>query len=302
MKVLVPLRTGTGQNDREHHHARARRVKAERHAVAWLLALHKPPAGPVIVTMCRISPGPGLDAHDNLRASLKAPVDQVAAWLGRDDRDPSITWAYEQRRSKPGEWMVAIEVLSHREQDVGETCRLNSRCVTGVKFGHIEARSGVLGADAAISDDMNGCAPSLRDTSRSREKGVSAHMSEGQHLESISCDALYTKARAHFTSCSDLTGWREEKLCCLAGFPQVGCQVQGLSTSVHQGGEFRGASTQTDMQQEGFAPLSNVQNALPAPFDFPRSWEKRVAVSVDGAVHSPMVMVDRRERKEVNHG
>ncbi|WPB58619.1 hypothetical protein [Xylophilus sp. GOD-11R] len=110
MKVLVPLRTGTGQNDREHFRARARRVKAERHAVAWLLALHRPPAGPVTVTMCRISPGQGLDAHDNLRGSLKASVDQVAEWLGRDDADSSIEWKYDQRRGKPGEWMVGITV------------------------------------------------------------------------------------------------------------------------------------------------------------------------------------------------
>ena len=110
MKVVVPLRTGTGQNDREHFRARARRVKHERLAVAWMLAVHKPPAGPVTVTLCRVSPGNGLDAHDNLRGSLKAPVDQVAEWLGRDDRDPSITWAYEQRRGKPGEWSVHIDV------------------------------------------------------------------------------------------------------------------------------------------------------------------------------------------------
>ena len=112
LKFIVPLRTTAGQNVREHHLARHRRVKAERHAVAWLLITKLPPRGPVRVLMRRVSPGNPLDAHDNLRGALKAPVDQVAAWLGRDDRDPSITWDYDQRRGEKGEWLVEIEVTS----------------------------------------------------------------------------------------------------------------------------------------------------------------------------------------------
>lgn len=40
MKVVLALRTGTGQNDREHFRAWARRAKHERLAVAWKLAVH----------------------------------------------------------------------------------------------------------------------------------------------------------------------------------------------------------------------------------------------------------------------
>ena len=109
--VTVPLKTGRGQNEREHWRARDRRVRAEREAVAWLLRGHRPPAGPVTVLLRRVVPGSrGLDAHDNLPGSLKAPVDQVAQWLGRDDADPSITWEYAQRPGKKGEWLVEIEV------------------------------------------------------------------------------------------------------------------------------------------------------------------------------------------------
>ncbi|WP_213956319.1 hypothetical protein [Variovorax sp. dw_954] len=117
LHISVPLRTGAGQNDREHHRARARRVKAEREAVAWMLATHKPPVGQVRVTLVRVSPGRPLDAHDNLRGSLKAPVDQIAAWLGRDDADPSIDWCYGQRpgkrgkRGNQGEWAIEIHVV-----------------------------------------------------------------------------------------------------------------------------------------------------------------------------------------------
>lgn len=116
LTVSIPLRTTNGQNAREHHMARARRVKAERNVVGWLMRRHKAPAGPVTVLLRRVSP-PGatgrwvpLDEHDNLRGALKAPVDALATWLGRDDADPSITWQYAQRRGEPGEWAIEVEV------------------------------------------------------------------------------------------------------------------------------------------------------------------------------------------------
>lgn len=116
--VSVPIRTSAGQNAREHFGTRARRVKAEREAVAWMLKGYTPPAGPVKVLMVRVSPGRPLDAHDNLPGSLKAPVDAVAEWLGRDDADPSIDWSYGQRPGKQGkrgnlgEWAVEIHVMA----------------------------------------------------------------------------------------------------------------------------------------------------------------------------------------------
>lgn len=112
----VPLRTTNGQNVREHHFTRARRVKKEREAVLWRLAPTRRPAGPVRVLMVRVSPPSAtgrwqpLDAHDNLRGALKAPVDAVAEWLGRDDADPSITWEYGQRQGAKGEWAVELHI------------------------------------------------------------------------------------------------------------------------------------------------------------------------------------------------
>ena len=110
MMISVPIRTARGQNAREHYMQRARRVKAERLAVGLMLNPHKPPQGLVTVLLRRVSPSnKGLDS-DNLVGSMKAPRDQIAQWLGRDDADPSITWLYQQRPGKKGEWAVEIEV------------------------------------------------------------------------------------------------------------------------------------------------------------------------------------------------
>ena len=113
LKLSIPLRTGRGLNDRMHFMVRARKVKAERLAVGFVMnTQHKAPAGPVTVNLGRVSPSAkGLD-KDNLQGALKAVRDQVAAWLGRDDADDSITWNYGQRPGKTKEWAVEIEVLA----------------------------------------------------------------------------------------------------------------------------------------------------------------------------------------------
>lgn len=103
------MRTSPGGNNREHHMVRARRVKKERTTVAWVL-LDKPrPALPVVVTLMRRAPSSGLD-DDNLTMSLKAVRDQVAVWLGVDDKDPRVQWEYDQLRDKL--WSVTIEVAA----------------------------------------------------------------------------------------------------------------------------------------------------------------------------------------------
>jgi hypothetical protein len=105
-------RLGRGLNDREHHMARHRRVKAERTSVQWHLNSKAAPVGPVSVLLVRVSPpsATGWKAldRDNLQGSLKAVRDQIAAWLGRDDADGgTIEWDYGQRQ---GEWGCDIRV------------------------------------------------------------------------------------------------------------------------------------------------------------------------------------------------
>jgi hypothetical protein len=106
--IVVPIRTGRGQNSREHHMARARRVRSERNAVGWSLRAAARPIPPCTVLLTRIAPSQGLD-DDNLSGSLKAARDAVAEWLGVDDRHTEIVrYRYAQER---GPWAVRIEVL-----------------------------------------------------------------------------------------------------------------------------------------------------------------------------------------------
>lgn len=110
-RVLVPLRTGRGGNDRPGHWSgRARRVKAERRTVGWALHVHCGawrPTLPCVVTLTRCAPSNGLDG-DNLAGACKAVRDEVAAWIGVDDRhEELVRYVCEQRRAK--DWWVVIE-------------------------------------------------------------------------------------------------------------------------------------------------------------------------------------------------
>jgi hypothetical protein len=66
---------------------------------------------PCRVHVRRVAPSSGLDPHDGLPGALKAVVDGVADALGlASDRDPRVTWTYDQRRGVPGEYAVELEV------------------------------------------------------------------------------------------------------------------------------------------------------------------------------------------------
>jgi hypothetical protein len=115
----IPLRTQTcAGNLREHWRARAKRVESERYATAWSLKAYATPhvfptnavAGrfrPLLVRLTRISPRGRLDTG-NLPGSLKAVQDQIAEWLGVDDRyDEIVSYSYAQAR---GPWGVKVEI------------------------------------------------------------------------------------------------------------------------------------------------------------------------------------------------
>lgn len=111
--VSVPIRTVSEANIRVHWAVRAKRVKAQRQAVAMTLSARRKHVRqpPYTVTLCRVAPSKGLDG-DNLCSSLKASRDAVAEVLGIDDGDSRITWRYLQRRGKPKEYAVEITVES----------------------------------------------------------------------------------------------------------------------------------------------------------------------------------------------
>ena len=128
--VTIPgLRIRNGCNLREHWSVRAKRVKRERFLVGaalWKLGRARPELSnrdprvawryapalwnlgptPVIVTLTRCA-GRLLD-DDNAIAGFKGVRDEVADWLGVDDRDPRVTWRYAQERSKG--YAVRIEI------------------------------------------------------------------------------------------------------------------------------------------------------------------------------------------------
>lgn len=110
LSLTVPLRTGLGLNERDRHFGqRVRRVAAERSVVAWaLLAATKgaKPALPCVVTLTRLGPTHGLD-DDGCQGSLKGVRDQVAEWLGVDDRRSDVV-RYEYRQERAKKWSVRI--------------------------------------------------------------------------------------------------------------------------------------------------------------------------------------------------
>ena len=103
--IRIDMRTSRGQNAREHWRATARRVKAEKQAVAWMLAGKPKPPVPCTVQITRVAPSNGLD-DDNLAGALKACRDQIAEWLGVDDKHQErVRYVYAQRR---GPWAVEV--------------------------------------------------------------------------------------------------------------------------------------------------------------------------------------------------
>jgi hypothetical protein len=109
IEVLLPIKTVSVMNAREHFQARARRAKLHRQTAWAMLKPYAVPALPVTVTMIRV--GFGTLDGDNLQSAGKAARDGVADWLGVDDGDPRITWNYQQQKAKRGEYGLIVRVV-----------------------------------------------------------------------------------------------------------------------------------------------------------------------------------------------
>lgn len=111
--VLLPLKTVTGLNAREHHMQRSRRVRNERQTarVMVISTLAVCAVGlPCVVTLTRISPGIADD--DNLQGAAKAIRDGIADALGVNDNDSRIEWRYAQEKCKRGEFGMRVEICA----------------------------------------------------------------------------------------------------------------------------------------------------------------------------------------------
>ena len=112
MKFIVPVRTVSEANQREHWAAKARRAKVQREAAGMTMVsmgVHRGrPKPPLSVTLTRVAPLK-LDT-DNLARSLKAVRDGIADALGIDDGDERVTWLYAQRRGAAKTYEVEVEI------------------------------------------------------------------------------------------------------------------------------------------------------------------------------------------------
>lgn len=111
--IVIPIKTYSEMNRRDHYMARAARFKRQKTAVSWMLnPLVSQISLPCTVTITRISKR-FLD-EDNLYSSLKAVVDQVCDCLipglkpGRADGSDQITLIYKQEKGK--DYAVRLQI------------------------------------------------------------------------------------------------------------------------------------------------------------------------------------------------
>ena len=108
--VMLPVRIVSVLNLREHWRKRAARARVQRDTARMVLmrACLQPPTGDMTIALTRIAPR-RLDG-DNCQSGFKAVRDGIADWLGIDDGDKRLTWAYAQRTGKPQEYAAEVVV------------------------------------------------------------------------------------------------------------------------------------------------------------------------------------------------
>jgi len=115
LSVVVPIRTVSEMNRRDHWSARHRRSRQQQELTTLLLrtanvdpSLLKPP---FVVRLTRVGPGSIKDS-DNLAAGTKAVRDAVAAFLKVDDADlvsgSAVRWEVRQERGPVYELRIEI--------------------------------------------------------------------------------------------------------------------------------------------------------------------------------------------------
>lgn len=106
MRVRIEGEAPSTPNLREHHMARARRVKKQRvKARIAMLMTYAQFETVLVVRLTRV--GKRFLDGDNLQGALKAYRDGVADYFAVDDRTPLIRWEYAQEKGEPA---VLVEV------------------------------------------------------------------------------------------------------------------------------------------------------------------------------------------------
>lgn len=110
MEFTLPIKT-VNESNGSHGHWRAKSARRSAHRTAVWAIMHGKglPKMPITVTLTRISAGE-LDAHDNLRSSLKAVIDQIAEEYRLPDNDKRFDWQYAQEKAPRGTHGVRVRI------------------------------------------------------------------------------------------------------------------------------------------------------------------------------------------------
>lgn len=112
IRVTIPIRIESLNQSLRKHWAARSRIKARSDTWFALRAAGKfdPAILPCVVTITRIAPRK-LDEGDNLPGGTAKQIrDGIADWLGVNDNDPRVVWAYAQRKGKPHEYAAAVTI------------------------------------------------------------------------------------------------------------------------------------------------------------------------------------------------
>lgn len=112
LEILLPIRTVSEANQRDHWRALADRKRAQKDEIK--ISLHGflsfyAVSLPCVVRLTRIG-AKALD-DDNLAISFKAIRDQLAELIGVDDGSEMIRWQYDQVVDRLAGYGVKIEIL-----------------------------------------------------------------------------------------------------------------------------------------------------------------------------------------------
>ena len=108
---MLPIKTISESNYREHWAAKARRAKKQRTAACLLtqpVVPLLPKTGHMEITLTRIG-ARKLDS-DNLAGSQKHVQDGVADAMKIDDGSSRLTWIYAQEKGRAGEYAVRLTI------------------------------------------------------------------------------------------------------------------------------------------------------------------------------------------------